>query len=388
MFALCVGADAPLRSTIVEAGPAPEPANGQICVHVAKLVVTANTLTYAVAGKHPVLKYFQNFPVPEGADAATLAMCPAWGTGVVTASKCAELPVGTRIHGYFTFSPFVLLTPSMTSATTFTDVDPRREGIIGAYLSYQTAAHQTFAHLDYDGEDYQMATGVLFGTGWGIAHLAATHEANPTGLVLTSASSRTSCAAAFAAKHDNLSLEIIGITSPPNLVYAQELGLYDTVIAYGDEVSLTRQKVAVADVAGSATVRQSLYQRFGDDIVYYGSVGSSRLEDIGREASIEGLGGTAPEGYLVFAALGHLSEIYGKDEAVRLQATASAAFNDAMKAEFRAKRAYGAEAVKEVFDTMVAGQTHAKTTYVCSMWSETEHEPISESTPAKATARL
>ena len=65
MAAMCVGADAPLSSTIVEAGPPPVPAEGQVCVHVAKLVVTANTLTYAVAGKNPMLKYFQNFPVPD-----------------------------------------------------------------------------------------------------------------------------------------------------------------------------------------------------------------------------------------------------------------------------------------------------------------------------------
>ena len=47
---MAVGADAPLTTTIVPAGDATEPADGQVCVHVAKLVVTANTLTYAVAG--------------------------------------------------------------------------------------------------------------------------------------------------------------------------------------------------------------------------------------------------------------------------------------------------------------------------------------------------
>jgi hypothetical protein len=50
MSAMAVGADAPLTTTIVPAGDATEPADGQVCVHVAKLVVTANTLTYAVAG--------------------------------------------------------------------------------------------------------------------------------------------------------------------------------------------------------------------------------------------------------------------------------------------------------------------------------------------------
>ena len=47
---MAVGADAPMETTLVPAGPVPEPSDGQVCVHVAKLVVTANTLTYAVAG--------------------------------------------------------------------------------------------------------------------------------------------------------------------------------------------------------------------------------------------------------------------------------------------------------------------------------------------------
>jgi hypothetical protein len=49
--------------------------------------------------------------------------------------------------------------------------------------------------------------------------------------------------------------------------------------------------------------------------------------------------------------------------------------------------------VKKVYDAMVAGETDAAITYVCSMWSEAEHEPIAEATPpravvAAATARL
>ena len=86
-----------------------------------------------------------------------------------------------------------------------------------ALVSHQTAADPKFKDLTYDGEDYQMATGVLFGTGWGMAHVAATYA--PTALIITSASSRTSRAAAFAAKHDKLPLEVIGLTSASNASY-------------------------------------------------------------------------------------------------------------------------------------------------------------------------
>jgi hypothetical protein len=94
---LLVGSDAPTITTIHPCAGAVEPGDGQILVHVSKLLVTANTLTYAIAGKAPVLKYFDHFPIPKDAP-TSLAMTPCWGTGVVIASKCAGVKEGTRIH--------------------------------------------------------------------------------------------------------------------------------------------------------------------------------------------------------------------------------------------------------------------------------------------------
>ena len=88
-----------------------------------------------------------------------------------------------------------------------------------------------------------MATGVLFSTGWGMAMVVANHPASPTALILTSASSRTSRAAAFTAKHHALPMEVIGVTSAGNLEYTKNLGLYSTVITYEEVASLKKQKV-------------------------------------------------------------------------------------------------------------------------------------------------
>ena len=108
---LLVGADAPTATTVLPcadgASDAAELIDGQVLVHVAKLLVTANTLTYAIAGKAPVLKYFDNFPPPAHAP-DSLAMCPCWGHGVVIASTCDALAIGTRVHGYMPFSPTVI----------------------------------------------------------------------------------------------------------------------------------------------------------------------------------------------------------------------------------------------------------------------------------------
>ena len=103
-----------------------------------------------------------------------------------------------------------------------------------------------------------MATGVLFSTGWGMAMVAAHHPAAPAALLLTSASSRTSRAAAFAAKHHSLPVEVIGLTSAANLEFTRGLGLYDTVVTYGDVASL---KKCVRPVFVSPTTRSRLLCR-------------------------------------------------------------------------------------------------------------------------------
>mmetsp|Transcript_178788 Transcript_178788/g.573026 ORF Transcript_178788/g.573026 Transcript_178788/m.573026 type:complete len:387 (+) Transcript_178788:108-1268(+) len=374
---LLVRADEPTRTVIHPyRKPVEDPMlDGQVLVHVSKLVVTANTLTYALAGKMPVLKYFQHFPIPKDAP-DSLAMTPCWGTGIVIASKCPAVRVGARIHGYFPFSPTVVLTPSEATATSFIDAAPHRVDLLKPYKMYFSSEDPQFKGLSYDEEDYQMATGVLFSTGWAMAQVPAVHPAKPKALILTSASSRTSRAAAFAAKFHKLPLEVVGLTSATNLDYVRGLGIYDSVHVYRDVSSLKNQTVAVQDVAGSAEVQQSLYEHFGGQIVYFGSVGMSHVGAAGKRPKLTGLGGAPPAPFLVFSAIEELRKVYGDFKVRRWLADSSKAYNSRMLPEFRAERRYGAEQTRAVFDSMVQGAADPQVTYVCSMWPEDLHEPV------------
>ena len=112
----------------------------------------------------PPLNYFQHFLPPADAP-ASLAMSPCWGTGktlpcpcvtaafmpedsafprklqgVVIASKSPEVKVGTRIHGYFPFSPAVVLTPTKADTASFMDAAPvRLQELIPATTATATA---------------------------------------------------------------------------------------------------------------------------------------------------------------------------------------------------------------------------------------------------------
>merc|ERR1712060_1048715 len=171
-----------------------------------------------------------------------------------------------------------------------------------------------------------MSAGNLFATGWSMSHTAATHPAKPKALILTSSSSRTTLAAAFAAKFHKLPLEVVGITSASHADFVLASGFYDTVCLYEEVASLRRQLVAVLDVAGNAQVQAAIYRNFGNDIVYYGGVGMSHVQSAGQRASLTGLGGAKATPFLVFTALEAIAKVYGKKEMQSMLVEATAAY--------------------------------------------------------------
>ena len=109
-------------------------------------------------------------------------------------------------------------------------------------------------------------------------------------------------------------------------------------------------------------------------------------------SSLEGLGGAAPESFLVFIAVEQVSKIYGKTEAAEMLRESAAAFvrttmtmhgragicyllyvaatcwlipncvlqNERMLPEFKAERHFGAEATQQVWTDIVANKADPK----------------------------
>ena len=77
-----------------------------------------------------------------------------------------------------------IFTPGNIHDTSFMDDAPHRAHLLAPYRQYYSHDAAQFKGKTYDEEDYQMATGVLFSTGWAMAQVAATHPENPTALIL------------------------------------------------------------------------------------------------------------------------------------------------------------------------------------------------------------
>ena len=345
---------------------------GQILIKVSKFVLTANTVTYAMAGQHPELQYFAHYPFPD----PNFALSPCWGTGIIADSRCTGLEVGLRVHGFYAMAPYVVLTPkpAPTQYGQFVDMTEHRISTIAAYRTYFIKPMAT-ASEDY--EDLERTDGILFSTGWGMAHSTSFLKPTPPHtMVLTSASSRTAICAAFSAKHSNngagLGFQVVGLTSRGNIEYVRSTGLYDEVYTYDDVSSMDKSKtIVVQDCSGSPTIQASLRQHYESNLIGWSSVGLTHVNDGTLTTPSRDLkGGAKAQSFLVFVALREAAAIYGISNMQEQLSSATRKYIEWKLPNFQTERSFGAQAALRVFQKTVANQSDPGVTYVCSMWPD------------------
>lgn len=361
--------------------------DGEVLIRVVSFVFTANTITYAIAGKSP-LQYFKHFPVPVSVpDAEKYARPVCWGTGVVVTSRCGNVPVGSRLHGLFAFAPFVTLQPTRVKAGSFVDGASHRRGLLEPYLTYSFSGHGPYKGLTPDEEAFQLADGGLFSTGWSMSQQVDVDPAKPGTLLVTSASSRTAYSAAFTAKFHNQPVRVVGLTSSKNVGFVRSLGVYDVVCAYSDVLSVKRDDarpgVAVFDLAGDRSILQDVYRHFQGDITSCGMVGGTHARNsTGHAGKLDLYGSAAPQGFIVFAATKAIANARGRDKSAPMLVAAAAAFKAERMPRTQIKRVHGSVAVLEVFEKMVRDEIAPGSLMICSLW------PEEDSTAAALPARL
>jgi hypothetical protein len=347
--------------------------SGEILVHITKLSVTANTVTYSLVGRHS-LKTFEHFPVPN----PKYASVPAWGVGVVTSSKNASVPVGTRLQGYYPMRKHVILTPSKVKRKQFEDTASHRAALIPAYRTYRMI--QQPATKDQEQmENLLLTDALLFSTGWGCAQQGLEMGGNT--ILITSASSRTSLTAAFSAQHHKMFQEVIGVTSARNVTFVKSTGLYDTVCTYDDIAGSLGykdgRKVVVYDMAGNREAKLKIRQHFGEAVVDYASVGQTTVSvndanPLGRGMPVDANGGAKEKGFLVFHALAAASKKYGQNRMASMLTDAQKAYCVWKLPHFQTMNLYGVEGLLRVWRDTVDNKALAGISYMCSLWETPE----------------
>jgi hypothetical protein len=240
-------------------------ADGQVKLSIERFALTANNITYGVAGD--LIGYWQFFPAEEN-----WGRIPVWGVATVSESKCSGIDTGARFYGYYPMSSELIVQPEKITARGFVDASEHRQALPPTYNQYATLSE---ANGYADGKDnHQMVYRPLFSTAFVLDDFFMDNNFfGAERIMLSSASSKTSFGFAFMLKQSG-KVKVTGLTSSGNVDFVKGLGLYDEVVTYEElEKMPTDSNIAFVDMAGNREVLGRIHHHFADKLVYSCGVG-------------------------------------------------------------------------------------------------------------------
>lgn len=323
-------------------------ADGAVRLAVESFSVTANNVTYAVAGDS--FKYWDFFPAPDG-----FGIVPMWGHARVIESHCPDIAVGERVYGYLPMASHLDVVPGRISAGGFLDTTDYRQPMSPVYNSYTRLAADP--EHDPSREAERMIFGPLFRTGFLIEYvLRAQDWFGAEQLIVTSASSKTALGLASVARQSSPGIRRIGLTSRGNVGFVTATGLYDGVVAYDDLERVPVLRSVSVDFAGNADLLAQVHRHFDAALAHSALVGMTHIEARSTFGGAEPLPGPKPA---LFFAPDHavaFFKAHGPEEGGKLVAAAWHEFLKAADGTVAIERHKGLEAARTVFSAMVAGQ--------------------------------
>ena len=263
--------------------------DGDVRLSIDEFALTANNVTYAAFGGPPM--HYWNF-FPSGSDA--MGRVPVWGFATVSESKADGVKPGQRMYGYFPISEELVVTPTKTSPRGFFDAAAHRQGLAPIYNFYSFIDTDP-AYVEGT-EPQQMLFRPLYLTGWMICDSLMEGDPKPDVAVISSASSKTAIAAAHSLQRRKV--KTVGVTSPRNIQFVKDTGLYDEVLEYGDVASYQPHgKTAYVDFVGRPEFTKTVHTACGDHLIRSLTIGATDWED--QRIPVADLPGPQPEFFFV-----------------------------------------------------------------------------------------
>lgn len=269
--------------------PAQQLDEDEVLARIERIALTTNNMTYAVYGD--TLGYWNLFP----AEKAGYGCMPAWGYAEIVGSKASEVPVGTRIFGYFPIATHLTMRPETVTARSFVDGAEHRTGTPQVYNLYELQAREGDPRQDSLTAIYRP----LFITSYTAAdYLRDRDFFDAEQFVISSASSKTAYGTAYCLADSPAPK--IALTSARNIDFVNGTGHYTAAHEYADLAAVDASKRTVyVDLSGDPALRRRVHEHFGDQLAYDCLIGSTHADQLPEEDA--GLPGPAP--VFFFAAL-------------------------------------------------------------------------------------
>lgn len=320
--------------------------DGQLRFAVERFALTANNITYGVAGD--MIGYWNFFPAE-----APWGRIPVWGVARVEESKAEGVTAGDRFFGYFPMSTHLEIRPGELTERGLVDTSEHRAALPPIYNRYERLPEGGTP----DEENWMMLLRVLFLTGWLIDDFLGDNDFfGSEAVAVLSASSKTGFSLGHClSTRSGARPRVIGFTSPGNLEFTQSLGCYDEVRTYDEVAQLDSGcPTAVVDMAGNGQVGAALHRHLADNLKYHCQVGLTHWEDQGGEADLPG---ATPEFFFAPSQVEKRMAEWGPTELARRQEEAWRGFLTPCRGWLNLASASGSAAVEAAYHEMLEGKT-------------------------------
>jgi len=321
--------------------------DGEVLVKIDKFGLTANNVSYAISGDF--IGYWKYYPA-EG----EWGKVPVWGFGNVVESRCADIPVGERMWGFFPMATHAVLKPGKVHSHQFTDVSEHRQPLPGLYNDFMRTNNDPAPIKQM--EDARCVLFPLFATSYVLYdYLVANNFFGATQVVVGSASSKTGFGLAHLLHHDKAAGQhVVGLTSPSNVGFVKDLKVCDQVVTYDALSSIDASKpTAFVDMAGSGAVLTALHHHIGDNMKESCIVGATHWESDRNRGDLPG---AKPAFFFAPAHIGKRNKEWGPGVLIGKAMAAGAKITASIAGQFSISKVHGPAAVEKTFVELVNNQ--------------------------------
>jgi len=337
----------------------------EVLLKVDKFALTANNISYGVAGD--ALGYWRFF-MPNNQPDNSWGRLPVMGYGDVIASNCQSVAVGERVWGFFPMASHLKITAGKCHAGGFSDISAHREGLSPLYSAFERTSQNPFYQVE--NEAYDILLRGLFTTSWLVDDFMADNDYfDAQQYLITSASSKTSIALAFAIKSRG-KMPSIGITSAHNKAFVTSLGCYDHIVSYDEITQLAGDKKSIlVDMAGSQRILSAVHHHFSDQLAYSCRIGMTHHSDqaplgfTGEQA----LPGAAPTFFFAPSQLKKRSTEWGALKVMQSIGLGLADYINFSKSFLTIEHTTDIDAIDGVYQRILAGTADASIGQIITM---------------------
>jgi hypothetical protein len=315
-----------------------------------------------------MFRYWEAFPASpaDSGDATVWGRVPVWGFADVVETRSPEVTVGERLFGFLPMSTELVIEPGKPTVVEVADVAAHRAVLAGPYNTYRRCAVDPVHRPD--GEELQMLLYPLFVTSFVIDDFVADHDDfGAAQVVLSSASAKTALGAAYLLHARGV--RTIGLTSPGNVGFCRDLGVYADVVTYDDVVTLDQVPSVFIDISGDQCVVSAVHRRLGEGLAHSMMVGDTHwdsppADDAGPRP------GPAPAFLFAPSQITKRSREWGADVLAATMAEAWSGYAAWVTGWITLDRVAGPDAVIDVFRTYLSGRVDPRVGTICTLQTQ------------------